>query len=394
LQLTRDAGVEGSPSWFPDGSALAFVSVRSGQTGVWKMPRFPGAAVLLLPDAVDPAVSPDGTRIAFVRNDSSGGLRIHVAPFTDLAHAKILTTEADGLWDHHHPAWSPDGKSICYEAFRDLWLVDPDNGRPHPLTSDHQSDREPVWSADGRFVYFSSDRGGARALWRVPVPAGRPVRLTLGTGPESQPSVNRAGSRLAYSTYAGGATMVLADRKTGRRTPWPGPRMVGFPTLDPSGRSLYYTAEHGGRVAIWVQGLDGGRPAGDPRPLCEQPGQAASLAVSPDSNWIVYYTVAGEKRDLWKVPAGGGVPSRLTDGPGRAIHPAVSPDGTTIGFVSDRDGSLRVWTMPFGGGPPTRVTSTCTTSMPTSIIATISLMSQISSPAAMRIGGLLAQSRR
>ena len=151
--------------------------------------------------------------------------------------------------------------------------------------------------------------------------------------------------------------MVLVDLKTGRRTPWPGPRLVGFPTLDPSGRRLYYTAEHGGSIAIWVQEIDGGRPEGDPRPLCEQAGQVGKLAVSPDSKWIVYYVVTGERRDLWRVPASGGVPSRLTDGPGRSIHPALSTDGQALAFVSDRDGSLRVWTMPVAGGAPARVTS-------------------------------------
>ena len=80
LQLTHDTAADTSPTWLPDGSAIAFVSDRDGTPAIWQIPPLGGSAVKLLADGVDPAISPDGNRIAFSRPGPDGSRRIAVAP--------------------------------------------------------------------------------------------------------------------------------------------------------------------------------------------------------------------------------------------------------------------------------------------------------------------------
>ena len=360
LQLTDDPGADYDPAWFPDGSTLAFVSERTGEPSIWKIPRLGGSPILLVAGALDPAVSPDGSRIAFARPGPAGLTRIAVTPLDDLADVELLTGDSDGLWNHEGPSWSPKGKNLCYADFRDLWLVAIDGGAAHRLTSEHAADSEPVWSQDGRYIYFASMREGTTALWRIRNSGGRPQRVTIGTGPEREPSVSVNGSRLAYSTYVDDRDVVIADLETGASRRLPGLRIEGSPDISPDGRSVVFVSNRRGLFDLWLQDLQDGRPTGDPRRLTDHPGSAATPRFSSDGRFIVYFRVLNEQRDIWLIPVAGGTPTRIIDSPGVDVHPDLSPDGTELAFVSDRDGGEHVWVCGFGGGrvqaPPRQIT--------------------------------------
>ncbi len=361
IRLTDDPASDTDPAWYPDGGALAFTSDRDGTSAIWKVLRFGGAASMLVPNAVDAAISPDGTQVAFARASPSGMRRIWIAPLGDTSRPTMLTTDDGGLWDHGNPAFSPDGKTVCYQAQRDLWLVPSAGGPARRLTRDDERDVEPVWSPDGRHVYFASLRGGGWALWRVSASGGPPVRVTHGTGGERHPSLSRDGRRLTFATYGATPDLTLLDLPTRREAALTG--LGAFiPSWAPDGTSLVFSsARFGGRYDLWVQPTTDLRAAGPPRRLTDQAGSAANPTFSADGRWIAYYRVLSGQRDIWTIPASGGTSVQFTDDPAADIHPAWSPDGTRLAFSSERSGSARIWVAPVEegrpAGPPRMLTS-------------------------------------
>jgi Tol biopolymer transport system component len=369
-KLTDDPAADRSPAWFPDGSTLAFVSDRDGKPSVWKISRLGGAASLVVENAEDPAVSPDGRSLAFVRADASGFFRIHVAPVASPEQARALTDEQTGLWHHRKPAWSPDGQTVVYHAARDLWAVPLTGAAARLLTTADAADKDPVWSPDGKFIYFSSDREGARALWRAPAAGGPAVRLTGGQGPEGQPSLSRDGARLVYSTFVDDWDLVLRDLGSGQERRLGGERVDDSPVFSPDGRSLAFVSDRWiGRYDLWLQPLGPSGPSGEPRRLTDHAGSVAQPAFSPDGRWIAYHRTLSGQRDIWVVSTTGAPPVQFTSDPARDTEPDWSPDGRNLVFLSDRDGSSQVWIAPVAdgrpAGPPRRLTVSGAVGSPT-----------------------------
>jgi Tol biopolymer transport system component len=362
LRLTDDAAANASPSWFPDGSALAFVSSRDGREGIWKIHHLGGQPSRLLDDARDPAVSPDGRHLAFARNAPSGHARIGVVEIGRPETARLVTGDRDGdpLWDHRFPAWSPDGRWLCYSDVLDLWIVRADGGPARQLTRDHARDTHPAFAPDGRHVYFSSGREGTRAIWRVTLDGASLQRITFGTGPETHPSLALNATRLAYTTYSAQPDLALVDRLTGEKIRVPGPGPVEAPVFLPDGQDIVYGLNRENDWDLWLQPLERGRPTGAPRRLTDQPGAEAVAAPTPDGRWIAYCRVLGRERNLWIIPAQGGTPRPLVRDESISIHPAWSPDGTRLAFVSDRSGREHLHLAPVRDGTvvgaPTRLT--------------------------------------
>ncbi len=361
-RVTTDPANDHYPAWFPDGRTFAFVSDRGGHDGIWRAPRFDGdAATLLIPDADQPAVSPNGREIAFVRG-RGGYRRVAVAPVDDPGNVRFLTGDADGKWEHSRPAWSPDGQTICYDAWDGLWLVPAHGGKPQRLTTaDARNDAEPAWSTDGRFVYFMSMRDRQAALYRIGRDGGTRQRVTLGSGTEATPRVSPDGRFIAFTTAATTLDLAIQDLSTGEVRQFGSSRDEMFPALAPGGRAVYFTSNRWGSFDIWAQGLSDGVPAGSARRVAEAEGIESHLACSPDGRWIAYYRILNGRRDVFVVPSGGGTPTRITDDPSGALDPAWSPDGKRLAFSSERDGAVHIWIQEMDSGKPVgaarRVTS-------------------------------------
>ena len=153
--------------------------------------------------AKEPDVSPDGMRIAFVRQMGDRTEIFTVAPDgSDLA--PVTASEPGTQWSS--PSWSPGGDAIAAGRMLpsgqvDLVVLDPDGAGSRLLTDDRARDLEPAWTPDGAHVVFRSDRDGVSNLYAVPAAGGPPVRLTNVLGGAFAPHVSPDGTQLAFSDY-------------------------------------------------------------------------------------------------------------------------------------------------------------------------------------------------
>jgi Tol biopolymer transport system component/serine/threonine protein kinase len=352
VHLAASPANDEKPAWFPDGSAIAFASNRGGRWNVWKVPALGGEATPLVEDARDPAISRDGTHIAFERSDEAGESRIYVAPLADTTRARRVTSGADlALQPENDPAWSPDGQTLCFSSGRSLKVVAASGGHPREITTDRQYDIEPVWSPDGRRVYFSSLRGGVAALWQVTADGGTPTRLTRGPGPERHPTVSLSGNRLAFSTFSNDNDLVIRDLGTGQERRTGTTRSEVYPFFSHDRKWLVYvhSSESGG-TELWLQPIADGRFAGKPHQLTRPPGNASHPEFSADDRWVAYQRAERNRRAVWVVPAAGGTPVPLVTDAADSLHPAWSPTGDRIAFASSRSDGLQIWLAPVSNG--------------------------------------------
>lgn len=353
LQLTDQPSADRGPCWLGDGTGVLYTSERDGEPSIWRVPRLGGMPQRVIDRAADPTISPDGRRIAFARIDGSGFYRIWIAPIDEPEAAIQVSESGDGLWNHRHPAWSPDGRMICYAARRDLWLVSPDGGRPHRLTSSGELDDQPVWTHDSRAVIFESirqaDKPRSYALWRIDADGRNLVRLTLGTGPERQPSLGPRDRRLAYSTYREDANIVVVDREVGHQTRLGTLDWDESPALAPDGSFVVFNSERNGRAQMILQPLVGGAISEPSREL-DVDGACVVPSVSPGGRWIACHRVVDGERDIWIVPTDGTPARRFSEHVGVDVNPAFAPSGREIAFASDHDGASHIWVAGFDDG--------------------------------------------
>src|SRR5262249_24901883 len=140
-------------------------------------------------------------------------------PYSRNKNSKVWVVDASGgkalaitQGDAVQPSWSPSGARIADWALvagghRAIFTVPAPRRAPLPVTEDAATDWCPVWSPDGRYLYFSSDRGGNMNLWRVRIeeqtgkPLADPEPVTAGVGTIiGLPSISRDARRLVYSS--------------------------------------------------------------------------------------------------------------------------------------------------------------------------------------------------
>ena len=160
------------PAFSPDGKQIAF-SLSGGTGGIFVVGAT-GESVRRLTDfGSNPAWAPDGQHIVFSSEEVRSAYdRISVSTLWTVDVAGDAPIKIDG-GDAIQPAWSPSGRRIAFWQVlggqRDLATI-PAGGGPHVvLTADAAVDWAPAWSPDGRFLYFASDRGGPMGIWRIAV---------------------------------------------------------------------------------------------------------------------------------------------------------------------------------------------------------------------------------
>ena len=161
-----------------------------------------------------------------------------------------------------HPRLSPDGTQLAYNVSRgqisDVWIYDIVREVPRRLTTEGNKNSNPVWSSDGKWIAFSSDRDGSVVnLYRMAVDGtGKPERLTVSDRAQQLGSWSSEG---VIAFLEGGDIWVLPP--DGEVRPFfESPFMEGWPAFSPDGKWLAYVSDQSGQNEVYVRPYPGTDP--------------------------------------------------------------------------------------------------------------------------------------
>jgi Tol biopolymer transport system component len=188
-RITSTGSLNDRVEWSPDGKRVVFRSDREGVTSLWwqavdgSSPAERITPRTLQPPVLEGVVTPDGKTVVFrvdTPNRSRDILSVPIAG--DNTVTSVLATDADEL----SPRISPDGKWMAYvsaESGQDEVYVRPFPGAGGRVLVSINGGREPLWSRDGRTIFYSNSGGAyvAAAVTLSPAP-GVTRRDTVATG--------------------------------------------------------------------------------------------------------------------------------------------------------------------------------------------------------------------
>jgi Tol biopolymer transport system component len=354
------------------------------------------------------ALSPDHQTIVM---DLQGGL------WTLPVRGGVAKRITDEYYDARQPSWSPDGKSIAFQAFRDgtwrIWTVNADGSNAKAITSGPFDDREPHWSPDGMRIAFSSDRSGNYDIWTLDVKSSQVTQVTRDPSDDFTPTWSPNGKEIAFvSTRASSPGVYAVSLGGNERLVSAAAGNVGVPSWTPDGSSVVHSVTNAGaaRLMLGARQLASDEDVFPFRAQWLSPTEllytadgkikrrsiaasaagtateipfTATLTLTPasytrkkrdfdaasakpvlgivhprasrDGKRIVFAALG----DLWVLPISGGTPERLTNDTAVETDASWSPDGTKLLFSADRigNGNMDIFVRDLKTGQDRRLTS-------------------------------------
>ena len=369
------------PVWSPEGKTVLFVRSRQPKVklepgdvfglfadgDIWAIDLATQKETRLIENGFNPDYAPDGKRIAF---DASWAGPRRIWAVDPLGHnPQQLTSDSSEGITHVRPRWSPDGKKVVFQNIErtkfDVRVFNLDNGKSIWVTNDAVQDLNPVWSASGRFIYFSSYRGGGINIWRVAMspdgnPASAPQQLTIGAGQDVEIAISPDGKRLAFSILRQNADIWRLPVSPATGKPTGKPQEVITTTREesrgawsPDGKVIAFNSDRTGEMNIWLHSLENRQT----RQLTKGPGGDFQANWSPDGKRIVFFSSRGGTADIWCVEVDSGKLERLTSTDFVDVNPFFSPDGKMIAYNSDQTSRPEVWVMKSDGRDARQLTN-------------------------------------
>ena len=349
--LTSEVGSYSQPAYSPDGTRLAFVRSHEGEQTIWTTaPDGSDAKRMTEPSAIKQMLnwSPDSRTLAYA-SDAGEGLQDIWTVSTNTGEATPLTMSGMQVW----PRFSPDGSRILFVRFNEgsieSVVMPVEGGEPRPMGSGQNVDAEfGMWSPDATRIAFQSQKD-ARVTISVVASDGGGASTLTSDGFEFLVEWSPDGSELLY-----------VSRRTGLGDIWTIPsgggtprqittdiRNDGSPTYSPDGAWIAYLSERGGQDDVWIVPSAGGESIRVTNDAAEESG----LTWNPDGKGLTY-VYSEQVNHIYSVPAEGGEIRQLTTGDEDQLAPQISPDGKWIAYEIERGGTDNVYIMDLDGGEP------------------------------------------
>jgi tricorn protease len=356
VRLTANDSFDGSPKWSPDGLWIAFNSDREGGNQVFIIPSVGGPARQVTFHSTPTLVHdwyPDGKSLLVTSTRDARRESIYKLDVLT-GHLKMLfTDEVKSVF----PTLSPDGKWIAYTrgalvdtirkgykgaANYDIFVAPSDlSTPPRRLTDSDKNDMWPVWGADNKTVYYSSERAGLATIWKQSRDGGKPVQVVSNPADAVRyTSISRNGTVLAYECDSRICTTPISGGPAKEvailcRTDERGPR-TNFTTFTGTGVSEFALSPDGKRTAFVIRGdvfVITNDKGGEAKRLTETPGRESNLAWSPDGKSVLFASNRTGRNKLYSVNLATRETKQITQGSGIDTAPAYSPDGKWIAFL-------------------------------------------------------------
>ncbi len=383
LRLTSGPAVEEFPAWSPDGRSIAFVRPKGQRLEVFLIPPLGGPerkVAETIPSRSSGELdwnanylswSPDSKYLVMADQASpEEPFSLFVFSVTTGERRRLTTPPAAASADGD-PAISPDGHVLAF-----VRVISDGNPQLHllPLSEDYGPAGEarrldlpqsfitgPAWTSDGQEIIYSASQPwgtGETRLWRVPMSGSAKPQPLASVGENgSHASISRQGSRLVYADWKLDTDIWRVEVSRGKPA-GPGVKLIASTHLDDSpqysldGSRIAFTSDRSGHSEIWVCNSDGSSPV----QLTSLGGSAGSPRWFPDGHRLVFDLLKEGHADSYSIDADSRIPARLTNDLSDNVTPSVSHDGKWIYFASKRTGRMEIWRLPVEGGEAVQVT--------------------------------------
>lgn len=287
----------------------------------------------------NPDWSGDGNRVVYEKDDQIWTAK---SDGSDQREVKGVPV-ADLLLAPRNPAFSPDGSQIAFfqcskGPIGDIWVIPAAGGSARRLTFDDHFGGTPVWSRDGSYIIFSSQRGGSRTLWKIHASGGTPEPVLVGAGEDMEPALSRDGKRLIYTNIRNNFVLMVWNPATNQTKGLMEARYeITDPSFSPDGRKIsFFMNETTGDIQIYTISPEGGNPV---QVTFAKGERNIHPRWSPDGLWLYSYQFRPYS-SFRRISSRGGQGMEVAKNWSWGTHSGsqIDPEGKRIAYVKQEKG--------------------------------------------------------